>query len=222
MVSDNSQQNQQLDPDLQLNLPKKRKEETNPFMLAIKEPAVESKIQKLLNINAKIWYELKDKGVLPQNGTYGEYISAVFTHYRNRNRSKDTGDDSSLSKVIEVEKIQKIRLDRAKEQEVHLRNLATRMELINKQELYDLIMPLMMNISNILRAAADEDPKVQPIIDKCFVNLSTIGKRLLEQSGYDKENYVEEMLNTPLDLEDIMEQSKEAVEKASALRKNDV
>lgn len=219
METENSDKNQEvtIPPELELRLQKK--EEKNPFVSACNLPAVEYKIQQLLNVNPKTWHELKDKGILPINGTYGECLQAVFSHYRNKNDAATIkaqlhaaknglieGEltESGLPRLLEAEKIQKIRLDKAKEQEIHIRNLNARNEMLDKNELYNLIAPLLGNIANILRNTADETPELQPTIDKCFDSLFSAGERLVEQAAEDKLNYVQYMLDNPLDLDSIL------------------
>lgn len=220
MDTKNTQQNHTstIPPELELRLQKK--EEKNPFVSACNLPAVEYKIQQLLNINPKTWHDLKDKGIIPIDGTYGECLQAVFTHYRNKNdaatikaqlHSAKNGlsggelTESGLPRLLEAEKVQKIRLDKAKEQEIHLRNLSARGEMLDKDQLYALTAPLIGNIANILRNAADENPDLQEIVDKCFNSLFALGERLVEQANEDKLNYVQHMLDTPLDLDSIID-----------------
>lgn len=216
--SKSPQEDTDIPPELQLRLEKK--DTNNPFVSACNLPAIEYKIQQLLNINPKIWHELKDKGVLPINATYGECLQAVFNHYRSKSDaatikakvhaarsgniiSPDT--DSGLSRLLEAEKIQKIRLDKAKEQEIYLRNSITRNTVLDKNELYSLIAPLLGNIANVLRSAADETPELQETIDKCFSILFNAGEKIVEQANEDKLNYVQHMLDNPLDLEEILD-----------------
>lgn len=214
--------NQGFDDELSLTYPGNGKQEKNAFILAIKEPAVESRMQKLFEINPKSWNDLKEKGILPFRGSYEQFLVALMNHYRLRNevslrkaevniergitsRSRYSETESGLPKVVEAEKIQKIRLDKAREQEVHLKNLATRGELIDKNEEFELVQPLVSNIANILRNAGDEVPEFQPIVDKCFASLYNLGQRLIAQSNVDKDNYVNHMLSTPIDLDKIVE-----------------
>lgn len=213
-MMENSEENQELTVD---------KIERNKFILALGESAVESRLQKVLGVNPKIWNDLKDQGILPRTGTYGEFLTKIFSHYRQQNevalakvkakaeemsakrsyRSSET--ESGLPKVVEAEKIQKIRLDSARERQIHLQNLQTRNELISKKELFDVIAPLIGNIVNVLRSAADDDPKVQPTIDKCFVSLHDVAKKLLAQADFDSDRYVEEMMNKPVDLDELID-----------------
>jgi hypothetical protein len=200
------------------------KVEKNAFTLALSEPAIESRVHKFLGINPNIWYTLKDKGILPQSGTYGEYVLKAFTHYREqneiglakvalkqeelankRNYRSSEQTESGLPKVVEAEKIQKIRLDAARERQIHLQNLQARNELISKTELFSMISPLIGNIVNVLRSAADDDPRLQPVIDKCFVSLHLTAEKLLQQVDSDNTNYVEEMMNKPVDLDELLD-----------------
>jgi phage terminase Nu1 subunit (DNA packaging protein) len=217
---ENNLENQEPIPGLTEDTLSNGKEEKNPFLKIIQEQAVESKLQQLFDINPKIWYELKDKGIIPNKGTYKDFLIPLFQHYRKKNdaylrkvelqQEKYTGNasretESGLPKIIEAEKYQKIRLDRAREQEVHLKNLATRKELINKNELYSLVSPLVGNIANILRSAADDDPKMQEVVDKCFVSLYNVAKKLVGQAEEDESNYVRYMLDQPIDLDAIID-----------------
>ena len=220
-MNQNSDENQQVNVD---------KIERNKFILALNESAVESRLQKVLGVNPKIWNDLKDQGILPRTGTYGEFLTKIFNHYRQQNavalakvkakademaakrtyRSSDT--ESGLPRVVEAEKISKIRLDSARERQIHLQNLQTRNELISKSELYTLIAPMVGNMVNILRSAADDDPKVQPTIDKCFASLHEVGLQLLAQVNRDSDSYVEEMMNNPVDLDDIINNAQLEIE----------
>lgn len=196
------------------------KVEKNPFILALAEVAVESRLQKALGVNPKSWNELKNRGILPITGTYGEFLSKVFEHYKNQNdvalervrlkaensAPKRTLQDteSGLPKVVEAEKIQKIRLDAARERQIHLQNLQTRGQLIDKAELFSIIEPLIGNIVNVLRSAADDDPQLQPVIDKCFSSLYETGQELLRQTDMDGSSYVDIMMAKPVDLDEII------------------
>lgn len=196
--------------------------EKNIFILSLSEFAVESKIQKVLGVNPKTWNDLKDKGILPRTGTYGEFLTKVFSHYReqnevglekvrvkqeeltNKRNYRNSETESGLPRVVEAEKIQKIRLDSARERQIHIQNLQTRNELISKIELYEVISPLIGNIVNVLRSASDDDPTLQPVIDKCFNSLYITAQELLRQANYDSTRYVDEMMNKPVDLDELL------------------
>lgn len=213
-MNENSEENQQLTVD---------KIERNKFILALGESAIESRLYKVLGVNPKSWNELKDQGILPRTGTYGEFLTKIFNHYRQQNEVallkvktkaeemaskrnyKNSETESGLPRVVEAEKIQKIRLDSARERQIHLQNLQTRNELISKKELFDVIAPLIGTIVNVLRSASDDDPRVQPAIDKCFTSLYDVAKKLLAQADFDSDRYVEEMMNKPVDLDELID-----------------
>jgi len=191
-------------------------------MLIIEEPAVEYKIQQLLSINPKTWQELKDKGIIPLKGSYKDFLLKLFYHYKAKNevaikraeaslasegtyKNRYTETESGLPKVIEAEKIQKIKLDKAREQQLHLQNLSVRNELINKSELQNVLAPLVSNIANILRSAAEENPDFQTVVDRCFLTLYSLGEKLVEQSESDRDSYVKHMLERPVNFDAIID-----------------
>jgi hypothetical protein len=197
-----------------------RPPEKNTFVLAMSDLCTESRMQEILGVNPKSWNDLKNQGILPRSGTNGEFLVKIFRYYKDkeavalarvvaanesaaeRKSRYKTGDtESGLPRVVEGEKLQKIRLDRARETEVHLKNKVTRGLLIDKKYLLDLVSPLISNIANVLRAAADENPTIQPIIDKCFISLSNTGEALCKQADIDSEQYVQEMMSKQVDLD---------------------
>jgi hypothetical protein len=216
--------NADLEPIIHTNQPlTEGKVEKNPFILALGEIAVETRLREVLGLNPKTWNDLKDQGILPRTGTYGEFLTKVFNHYRSKNEaalakvnarqeefaskrsSRNNDTESGLPRVVEAEKIQKIRLDAARERQIHLQNLQVRNELISKVEVFEIISPLIGTIVNVLRSAADDDPKVQPTIDKCFASLYTVAQMLLRQAGIDGDSYVDEMMNKPVDIDELLD-----------------
>jgi len=217
--------NTDLDLELEVNQQvSNEKQEKNPFILVLSETAVETRMQKVLGVNPKTWNDLKDRGILPRTGTYGEFLTKVFQHYKSqndvavakaeakkeefeskRNYRNSEQTESGLPRVVEAEKIQKIRLDAARERQIHLQNLQVRGNLIDKVELFNVISPLIGNIVNVLRSAADDDPRVQETIDKCFKSLHTTAKTLLEHADIDGNSYVDEMMNKPVDLDELLD-----------------
>ena len=78
LILPESEENQQLTPKIEKNI----------FVIALGEPAIESRMQQILGVNPKSWNELKNKGVLPQTGTYGQFLTRIFTHYKEQNDVK--------------------------------------------------------------------------------------------------------------------------------------
>lgn len=177
----------------------------DPLLTILELDCLPTRLQQLLGVNPKTWYDLIKQGVLPESGTYKEYLVPLFQHYsKSRSNSKGEG----YEKLLEAQIIQKIKLDQANEERLHINNLKERKEVLLKSELYELIQPIMGNIVNILRAAADEEPKLQPIIDKAFESIYKAGKILAEQVEADTNNYVDEMLSKEVNLEEILNNSK--------------
>jgi hypothetical protein len=227
VIEEKPQENQPLDSELLLlSSQVGEKKETNAFILSLEEPAVERKLQQLLDLNPKTWQELKDADIIPYRGSNKQFLVCLFSHYRNKKQMKadriksngqmksfsDAAEDSGMPKIVEAEKIQKIKLDRAREQEIHIRNSVSRNNLIDKRELFNLILPFIGNIANVLRSAADDDPKVAPVIDKCMQSLYLTGERLIEQAKTDQEAYVQHMMEIPVDFDAIIENAELVLE----------
>lgn len=185
--------------------------------------AVLSRIQELCGINPKIWKDLTDAGTFKECSSYQDYFTTLVSHYRYNKEAKDIAAKAKLAEaenkprfknselrdqldqVTIAEKIQKIRLDKAKEQELWVKNQVSRGELVAKGELEQLMFPTFVTICNILRHAADETPELQQSIDKCLNELYSLGERLEENSIGDSKKYVEVMLDTEVDYMELIE-----------------
>lgn len=185
--------------------------------------AVLSRIQDLCGINPKIWKDLTDAGIFKECSSYKDYFTTLVSHYRynkeakeiaakaklaeaeNKPRFKNSELRDQLDQVTIAEKIQKIRLDKAKEQELWVKNQVSRGELVSKGELEQLMFPTFVTICNILRHAADETPELQQPIDKCLAELFSLGERLEENAIGDSKKYVEIMLATEVDYMELIE-----------------
>lgn len=207
---------------------KNGKQEKNIFLRVLKLPAVSVKIQQVFDINPKIYYELVDQGIIPREGTYEEILSKLFSHFRQKNdaylrkvelnaeagttkgiRSVKSADtESGLPRIVESDIVQKIKLNKAKEQEIHIRNCAARNLLIDKAYLNELLLPLIGNIANILRNAADDNPDLVPSVDKCFNTLYIMAQRLMEQAKEDAESYVKDMMEQEIDFDEMIAMAK--------------
>ena len=196
----------------------------NPFIREAKSLAVKAAVQQLIGINPKTWAELEAKGTIPTSGTYEEYLQKIVKHYQQRqdlaleklridtekekekesskSRSKMIFDtESGLSPIQEAEIIQKIRVNKARERQIHLANMLTSKEMLHRSALLDLTTPMISNIANILRQAAEETPELQETIDNCFKSLHKMGEKLLEQCKEDEAVYIELLTETPIDLD---------------------
>lgn len=206
------------EPELQLNQQlsdNTGRVEKNVFITSLELPCIESKLQQLLGINPKIWNDLKNNGVLPRTGTNKDFLVKIFNHYRSKSdaavlkeqtrQSKGDGKDgSTFDKLVMAEKLQRIRLDVAKEEEIHIRNSVARGTVLDKNLLYQLVAPFISNIANVLRAAVDTKPELQSEIDKCFHILHQTGKILMEQVDVDNERFVKHMLEREIDLDNLI------------------
>lgn len=199
------------------------KKEDDLFIQSLQQPCIESRLQEVLDINANTWNNLKLKGIIPIRGTVGEFLVKAFKHYREQHevalakvqlkqdetksskKSRLSDTESGLPKIQEAAIIQKIKLDRAREEQIHIINLKERSAVLDKNELLLLCEPVFNNIANILRSAGESDPALQPIVDKCFSSLYTAAERILESCEQDSENFVKEMLNKRVDLTEILE-----------------
>lgn len=185
--------------------------------------AVLSRIQELCGINPKIWKDLTDAGTFKECTSYKEYFTTLVSHYRfskeakdiaakaklaeaeNKPRFKNSELRDQLDQVTIAEKIQKIRLDKAKEQELWVKNQVSRGELVAKGELEQLMFPVFNTMVNILRHTADEHPELQISIDKCISELFSLGERLEENAIGDKQKFVEIMLDSDIDYMELIE-----------------
>ena len=192
------------------------REIANPFLREAYLPYKRKAVETLMGINPKTWGDLETKGVIPLDGTYQECVLAIFSHYRRNNEAKllkaevvgggrkafDT--PSGLSPLQEAEIIKKIKLNMAREEQLHLSNNRDRGLVLDKQETLELLGPILGNIASVLRNAADSNPDLQPTVDKCFESLFKAGKVLSEQCGVDSEMYVRERMKEEVDLEEIL------------------
>jgi hypothetical protein len=196
------------------------REPANPFTKESANAYRRKAVEALLGLNPKTWQDLETKGVIPLEGTYAECIQAIFKHYQKSNevkllRAEARGESgfgskpsfdtkSGLSPLQEAEIIKKIKLNMAREEQLHLSNSKDRGLLLDKQELLELLSPIIGNIASVLRNAADMEPAVQPVIDKCFENLFNAGKILAQHCEVDSERYVRERMKEEVDLEEIL------------------
>lgn len=179
-------------------------------------------VEEVLGINSNSWKRLEDKGVIPKEGSYQDICKAIVKYYqstqevklaaaearakegegRRNYRSADT--ESGLPRIQEAAIITKIKLDKARQESIHLENLATKGNMIDANEQYELLGTILSNISNALKAVAAEKPETQETIDKCFNQLFKFGKVIGEQVGLDGGSYVQRKMDEEVDLEEIV------------------
>ena len=174
-------------------------------------------------MNDNSWDFLCRNNHIPRQGTYREFLVSLFAFYRKRyaleeqrlalqkeqvdlkkQKQRVTHDtDSGLSPLVEAKMIQDIKLAKAREEEVHLKNLQTKKMLLDKQELYDTFAPILSNIYNILLATAEEQPNLQASVDRCIASLNSLGKVIVEQVEADEKEYIILKLDEEVDVETI-------------------
>jgi hypothetical protein len=192
------------------------------FIQSPEDQAVLVRIQKLCDINPKIWKDLIDKGIFKNCVSYADFFKTLFDYYRSNKEAKelaaaarlaeqetkprfrDEDTRKQLDQATIAEKLQKLRLDKAREQELWTKNLVARKELVHKQELEQLMMPTFVTIANILRHAVDKQPQLQEAVDNCMNELYYLGERLEQQAIGDSNKYVETMLNSQIYLEELI------------------
>jgi hypothetical protein len=191
------------------------REIANPVLREAQNPYRRKAVEAILGINPKTWQDLEAKGVIPLEGSYIDCIQAIFNYYRKNNDSKllkaenygnrpsfDT--KSGLSPLQEAEIIKKIKLNMAREEQLHLSNNRDRGLVLDKNETLELLGPILGNIASVLRNAADSEPLLQPTVDKCFDSLYKAGRLLAEQCEMDSDLYVKERMKEEVDLEEIL------------------
>ena len=192
------------------------------FIQSPEDQAVLSRIQQLCDINSKIWKDYTDKGIFKECVSYKDYFSTLTRYLRQgadakqiaaaarvaeqeaKPRFRDDDTRKQLDQVTIAEKVQKIRVDKAREREMITKDLIVRKELVQKTELEQLMFPTFVTIVNILRHTADKEPSLQEPIDKCIEELYNLGQRLEEQAVGDSNKYVQTMLNSQIYLEEII------------------
>ncbi len=196
--------------------------ERNALLRAASAPFMRTAVEKLTGINSNSWKRLEEKGVIPLQGSYAEVISAIVKYYQANNDAKliaieakaeeakvkrnyrSAETESGLPRIVEAEKIQKIKLDRAKEESIHLANLATKGNIINANEQFDILGAILSNIASELKAISAEKPETQETVDRCFKHLSKFGKVICEQVQLDGDRYISEKMQETVDLEEIV------------------
>lgn len=183
--------------------------------------AVLSRVQELCGINPKIWKDLTDAGTFRDCLSYKDYFTTLVNYYRQNKEAKDLVAKAKLAEaeakprfknselrdkldqVTIAEKIQKINLDKTRQEELLIKVLASRMEYIDKRNIESLLLASFTNICNMLRHTAEEAPEVQEVIDKCIKEIYDLALRLEEDAILDKQNYVTTKLKAEFSIEEL-------------------
>jgi replicative DNA helicase len=185
------------------------------------DTAVLSRVYGLCGLNGKTWKDLTDAGTFRDCVTYQDYFTTLVNHYRYNKeikelaakaklveaeakpRFKNTELRDQLDQVTIAEKIQKINLDKTRQEELLIKVLASRLEYVAKNNIESLLLSSFTNICNMLRHTAEENPEVQEVIDKCIKEIYDLALQLEEDAILDKQNYVTTKLKTEFSIEEI-------------------
>lgn len=174
------------------------------FTEGLHEKCIALRLHETLNINPKTYYDLQKKGVIPLEGTYQEVLGAVLEHYK-RTKTPREGATTGLERLLEAEKIQKIRVDKAKEEQILLNTQIVRGRYVSVESMVEVLAPFMLAVRSTLLAAANLNPQVSPYVDSAFTFLTELGERLLSEAKETADAEVKGILDTPVDIEGIME-----------------
>lgn len=114
----------------------------------------------------------------------------------------DDGDDG-LHPLIAAKMKQDIRIGKAKEGQLLLRNMIDRGEYISMREVYELLEPFLQAIKNNLVSISSDIPEVQEQIDQNMSNLYNLGVTIADKAAEDGKLIVQKILNTELNIADI-------------------
>jgi len=184
-------------------------------------PAVLSRVQELCGINPKTWKDLTDIGTFRECITYKDFATTLVNYYRQNKEAKDLVVKAKLAEaeakprfknselrdkldqVTIAEKIQKINLDKTRQEELLIKVLVSRLEYIAKGNIEALLLSSFTNICNMLRHTAEENPQVQEVIDRCIKEIYDLAIQLEEDAILDRQNYVTTKLKTEFSIEEI-------------------
>jgi len=194
------------------------------------ETYVRRHVEMLLGLNANSWKIMEEfrsleypNGVIPdKNATTQECIQAIFKYYQRKSQAKaeaakaktleaeskrnyrSADTESGLPKIQEAAIIAKIKLDRAREESIHLNNLKDKGDIINAKEQYELLSIFLVNIANELKAISASKPETQEVVDRCFRHLHKFGSIICEQVNLDGDTYVTRKLEEEVDLDSVI------------------
>lgn len=193
------------------------------------EPAV---LAALLGYNVSLLYADGQKGRLPFpliEHTYAECVHGYVKYLKKneevklekarlehelkvkkqdeRTRSFTSGsgtyDDGSMPPIVVAKHKQAIRLDRARENQLWVRTAIERQDYLSIEELEEIVEPFLISIRNSLMAISNESEEVKKQVDLAMDELYSLGLRLIESANVDSSEFVEKVLSTDVDLDEI-------------------
>lgn len=169
---------------------------------------------ELAKISASRYGELIAKGVIKDSDSLVEKLSSMLVYFKEQRDIKEqkirleergldikeqyvssmtnVSYDDTMHPIIKAEKIQKIRLDKAKEYEVWTKVKLNKEGIIEPFELKKILSPFVLVIKNKLNQLALSRPDIQPEIDSCLVALSDLGERAIESAKEDIDVWINE------------------------------
>jgi hypothetical protein len=177
-------------------------------------------LQDITSINPKTYYELLNAKVITAEMPYQVAIQRLMKYYQKTEgvarerlalqrqeqeakRKKAEDPDGGMPAVLRAEKIQKIRVDMAREQELWLKNAQTRKEVCDMEELYGMLEPFILSQKGALTQAALTEPALQPVVSKCLNDLYALGERIAFLAEKDAAAFVTTMCEREVDLDAI-------------------
>ena len=120
-------------------------------------------------------------------------------------KSTDESSEDYLHPLVAEKIRQSVKTEYAREAELWQRIAIKNGEFVNFAEKMSIVEPFVLQIRDLLLGLALEYPETQLTIDECMENLHTLGMKLIEEAGEDRETYVQDMLNRITDVDRIEE-----------------
>jgi hypothetical protein len=123
---------------------------------------------------------------------------------KGRYSSGEDGDTNDGMPPLQAAKLKTdIRLNLAKEAQLHQKNAIERGDFIATTEMVELASPFITSIRDMLLAIAIDFPETQSKIDQSMENLYNLGLQLVEKATDDQKEYVQTMLDMEVDLDNL-------------------
>ena len=118
-----------------------------------------------------------------------------------KRRSKfnpDSGVEDNMHPLMAAKLSQSIKTEHAREAEVWQKIAIKNGEYVNFADKLNLVQPFMLQIRDLLLGIAIDFPEAEKAIDEGMENLFNLGTRLLAEVDIDRNEYVQAMLDKPV------------------------
>jgi hypothetical protein len=185
---------------------------TNKAIIDLDAPASPAILAGILDIPVSMVHQGRQDGKLPTktSASYRESIRQYIYHYKKKVSSRSTS-------MGEAKLAQDIRNGIAKEQQQWLEIKQTKQELLDIEVMKELFEPVFQIIRSSLVNLARKNPETVADIDNMLASLSELGHKIADKANTDANNYVQEMLEREL----ILQQAEEEVEEEFKLGTDD-